>query len=539
MTFKNLASQTNTRALQRNTPVTQVIPGRQADMVQVGGGFLFKLDNWARLDRFLIMGTENGTYRTGENKLTAENLIVIKGLLTEDGIRVVDRTIEISSSGRAKNNDYALLVMAYAISEGTPEVKRYAGRNLHLVARIGTHILHFTQFANGMRGWGKVLKSTVANWYGAKSADQIAYDAIKYQSRDGWSQRDILRLAHPKAGDDALKNSTYKYIVKGRAGMKEGEQVPAVIVAFEQAKTADEKTLVQLIGTHRLSHEMIPNERKGSPAVWEAMLAHMGTSALIRNINKMTSVGLLTAYSDATKFVVAQLNNLDKLRKDKIHPMQLLIARKQYALGRGDKGNLTWIPIAAITQALENAFYLSFATIEPSGLNMMLAIDVSRSMNSACHGAAMITAHEAAAVMAMATLRVEKWSAIYGFDHKFRELGILATDNLDTVMKKTFSPNFGSTNCSLPMQVAEANKWKIDCFAVYTDNETNQGANHPVQALQNYRNRMGVPHSKLVTCGMTVTGFTIADPKDAGMLDVVGFDANAPAIISAFSAGQL
>jgi 60 kDa SS-A/Ro ribonucleoprotein len=34
---------------------------------------------------------------------------------------------------------------------------------------------------------------------------------------------------------------------------------------------------------------------------------------------------------------------------------------------------------------------------------------------------------------------------------------------------------------------------------------------------------------------MVSTGFSIADPSDAGMLDVVGFDTNAPKVISDFA----
>jgi 60 kDa SS-A/Ro ribonucleoprotein len=37
--------------------------------------------------------------------------------------------------------------------------------------------------------------------------------------------------------------------------------------------------------------------------------------------------------------------------------------------------------------------------------------------------------------------------------------------------------------------------------------------------------------------GMTSNEFTIADPEDAGMLDVVGFDTAAPAVMADF-AGQ-
>jgi 60 kDa SS-A/Ro ribonucleoprotein len=74
----------------------------------------------------------------------------------------------------------------------------------------------------------------------------------------------------------------------------------------------------------------------------------------------------------------------------------------------------------------------------------------------------------------------------------------------------------------------------VDTFVVYTDNETWAGQVHPAEALKNYRQKMGIG-AKLVVVGMTSTGFTIADPQDAGMLDVVGFDTTAPNVITEFS----
>jgi 60 kDa SS-A/Ro ribonucleoprotein len=37
---------------------------------------------------------------------------------------------------------------------------------------------------------------------------------------------------------------------------------------------------------------------------------------------------------------------------------------------------------------------------------------------------------------------------------------------------------------------------------------------------------------------MTSNGFTLADPNDRGMMDVVGFDASAPAVIADFIRGE-
>ena len=43
-----------------------------------------------------------------------------------------------------------------------------------------------------------------------------------------------------------------------------------------------------------------------------------------------------------------------------------------------------------------------------------------------------------------------------------------------------------------------------------------------------------VGDAKAVVVGMTCNGFTLADPNDRGMLDVVGFDTTVPAVISNF-----
>ena len=58
------------------------------------------------------------------------------------------------------------------------------------------------------------------------------------------------------------------------------------------------------------------------------------------------------------------------------------------------------------------------------------------------------------------------------------------------------------------------------------------------KALRQYRGEF-VPDAKAVVVGMTSNGFTLADPNDRGMLDVVGFDASVPAVIADFLAAKL
>jgi len=78
---------------------------------------------------------------------------------------------------------------------------------------------------------------------------------------------------------------------------------------------------------------------------------------------------------------------------------------------------------------------------------------------------------------------------------------------------------------------------EVDTFVVYTDSETWAGGVHPAQALREYRQRTGIA-AKLVVVGMVSNGFSIADPNDAGMLDVVGFDTATPTVTADFARAQ-
>jgi 60 kDa SS-A/Ro ribonucleoprotein len=111
-------------------------------------------------------------------------------------------------------------------------------------------------------------------------------------------------------------------------------------------------------------------------------------------------------------------------------------------------------------------------------------------------------------------------------------------EKLESVVARADALPFAGTDCALPMLYALERRLEIDTFIVYTDNETWFGQVHPDEALRAYRVKSGIP-AKLIVVGMTATGFTVADPNDAGMLDVVGFDTATPNLIADFSRGEL
>ena len=118
-------------------------------------------------------------------------------------------------------------------------------------------------------------------------------------------------------------------------------------------------------------------------------------------------------------------------------------------------------------------------------------------------------------------------------------LAISPRQRLDDAVKAVSDLPFGGTDCALPMLYAHgASSGEVDTFVIYTDSETWAGDVHPAQALRDYRQASGID-ARLVVVGMVSNGFSIADPDDPGMLDVVGFDTATPQLISDFARGAL
>lgn len=209
---------------------------------------------------------------------------------------------------------------------------------------------------------------------------------------------------------------------------------------------------------------------------------------------------------------------------------------RTYGSGGGYKGSLHWSPSARVLDALDEAFHLSFGSIEPTYKRIYLALDVSGSMTSYRIAGTPLVARDATAAMAMTLARVEPNHYVAGFCDKMVDLPISPRQRLDDVMDVVHRSDFGATAISLPMLDALKRGMEIDAFVVMTDYELNAGPMHPIQAIQEYRSKTGIP-AKLVTVGMVSTEFGIADPDDAGMLDVVGYDTATPQVISDFLSG--
>lgn len=562
------------------TPQTERADPRQVP--NSAGGFGFALDDFGRLERFLIIGSDAPTYYASARKLTLENVACVDRCLVADARRTVEAVVDVSTKGRAPKNDPAIFALALAAESDDANTRALALAALGIVCRTGTHLFQFLEFKKAVaasRGRKHMRRShalhrAIERWFNLRPVDKAALQLIKYRQRAGWSQADVLKLVHPRparavdAGDaTALRSRVALYqwgAGFGTAKRTEAEEariarsvetrnsvpydparLPLVVRMHLMAMGAKtEGDVAKIAREGLLPWEAIPTDFATKPSVREALLPKMGLTAMIRQLGAMTADGVLAPLNKNVDVVLSKLANLDEVRRSRIHPFNALLARTVYAGGRtvsaherGREGK-TWMAVPAIIDALEDVFYASFANVVPTGKRTLVGLDVSASMTSQMLLGTVMSAHEAAAAMSMVFLRTEKRSHVMMFDNGIRDLRLTARSSLDEVKSKTDSINGGGTDCALPMLWASDEKIEVDTFVVITDNETHSGRRgHPHQALQAYRQQTGID-AKLVVVGMTSTGFTIANPSDRGMLDVVGFDSAAPAVIADFARGD-
>ena len=303
-------------------PAPQSEPLDERQVANSAGGHAYPVDDMTRLRRFLILGSEGGSYYASERKLTLENAAAVKRCIENDGPRAVYEIAYISRHGRAPKVGPPLFALAMAASYGHLGTRALAFGYLPQMARTGSQLQMFIDYIGTMRGWGRGLRRAVGKWYTEKDIKDVVYQAVKYRQRYNWSHRDLLRKAHPKAASSAF-NDFFAWITQGTTPPP--DENFALIDAYEQAKTVGPKVLAALIKAYDMTWEMVPSEQLDKPEVWEALAEHMPLTALVRNLATLTRLGVIAPMKSA--WVCERLNAIGNARTEdfaRIHPIAVL-----------------------------------------------------------------------------------------------------------------------------------------------------------------------------------------------------------------------
>ena len=505
-------------------PIENAADAFDAECVVGSGKFI--LDDLTRLRRFLVLGAEEAIYRPRNEPAGLSNSLSLQRLLAEGrGTACVSLITEYATEGRGAKVDQLVFALAMCARFGDATTRAQTYASLHKVCGTPTMLFSFLEFSKALRGeqgkgWGRMQRRGIANWYNSQDALRLAHNITKYRQRKGWTHGDVLRLAHakPKSGAHGV---CYKHVTrtikvrpvdpqpqrkcrKVKLLHNTAESITSVVepdsvsIAVEKLLAAsevalacrDEQVLAQLIQEHHLVREHCPTELLNSVLVWQTLLSAMPLTALIRNLNKMTAIGLFEQ-DKAVQLVMQKLGNEEALHRARIHPFNVLLALRTYTSGEGEKGSLKWLPNPAITEALEAAFYKSFKFVVPTGKRLMLCLDVSGSMGCKQMGS-VLSSQEACSALVMAFMHTEPNCCVMAFHDKLVPLALTKEMSLSQVLEYTRDMPFGATDCSLPMTLASAMGTPVDAFVVFTDCETNCNTVAPAEALQHYRAVSGI-----------------------------------------------
>lgn len=499
----------------------------RTDMVKNNaGGYGFEITPQERLERFILIGSEGGTYYVGEQKLTEENAKNILQLLKTDGLKVVSTVVDFAVNNRAPKADAGLFVLALAAAYGDQSTKNAAYQAVSTVARTSTHLFMFLANVQNLRGWSRGLRKAVARFYTGRSVDQLAYQIVKYRNRAGFTHADALRLSHPKT-EDQLKNQLFKYAVGKTTEVEVG--VP-LIQEYGKAQTAKGAELIAAITAGKLTWEMIPTSELNDPEVLKVLLPNMQLIALVRNLNRFAKAGLTKGNSVVTKTIVSMLTDAEYVKKSGMHPVNVINSMLTYSSGRGVKGDSSWEVNQNIVDALQITFELALKAIVPTGKNILIGVDISGSMTAAVNGMQM-SAAQVANILAVTILKTEPNAEMVWFDTAIRNPTLGRRSSLDEVLRN--SPTGGGTDCAQPLVYAANKLEKYDAIIILTDSETWAGPRHGFEILASYRKNVNAD-VKVIEIALTATGNTTMPSDDKNLLRVVGFDSSVIDVVNAY-----
>lgn len=506
------------------------------------GGYVFQVSDESRLERFLTTGVDGGTVNVSEKVHARESVDFLERMILANEAGVLEKIVEISVSGRSYTQSPALFTLALVIANGVNKAEAKIAFNK--IVRTGSHLYEVVDYMNSLSGWGRAKRDIVASWFD-KDADKLAYQAVKYRQRNGWTMRDVMRKCHPQG----VNTSVVDFVLGKEHDSQDDLRVIHGFKLMQQAKSVNEVHAI-LRDFEDLSWETIPTQFLTDVCVWKRLFANgqLRGQAAVRNVTRLARIGAFEDLTFATSYA-NQLKSEDMIAQSRLHPINFLNAAVVHEFGQTDKTprrsaydwsyerKKNWQTNGKILAALNEGFHRSFKNVEPSNKRTLVAVDVSGSMTQNAIGLDLSCAQVSAAV-AMTVARTEPYSNIVGFSTDIVDLGINETTSLPDAMRKVQLRNFGGTDASAAIQYAKRKGIEVDTFVVITDNETWAGNVHPFQALKQYRKETGID-ARLAVLGVASTGFTIADPSDRGMMDFAGFDSNGPRALADFSAGRI
>lgn len=515
-----------------NKPTPMSVQAHPAEVRNPAGGYVFNMTEENAFRQFLVLGTRNGSFYVNENVLTAQAtqraLLYIKSDPFR-AIQIVEECIPV-----AVNRDTLILAlsMVLALDSLPPVTKSRARAVMQKVFNTPYDMYTFLNFhKSGDMGWGRAKTRTVAEYFERQVDSYLVLMGLKYRQREGFTLLDAARLGHPKMGRATSKRNI---IFRWACGMPWTDSQSAIAeelfihedfdlqqifvwIEINQPENS-ERRVANLIRDFRLPRECVPTHFLNSAEVWEALLVNMPVQAVLRNMGKMSSIHV--DFLPRLEVALA--------RDTRLHPLDILKAFAVYKQGHGDRGKLSWMPRMDVIKCLLNEYNRRLNTMPPRQERLLIAVDVSGSMEFNRPFGDLHTSHWAY-MLAVSLQRQYPNSKIVGYSEKMIEpnesymKGEIDVEGFTSLTWRDmwYGENGGGTNESAVLPtISQQPHEPFDAVVFISDGDTWMGDGHPFQTVADYRAAFN-PNLVSVCFTITAQGQTRNEPDDALSFDLI------------------
>ena len=481
----------------------------------------------------LTTGTFEPTYYASDAQISSAAVALFRKFADTDPHFLAQAIIYARTQGLLRLAPITALAVL-SISEH-PDAKELFRRAFPRVIQTPGDLQDFVLLCRQktIRGMGKTVTRAADRWLAAMSE----YHAIKYGAESQeMSLHDIYRLTRPRLSGQA--NAIARWIVKGEAD----EMVVPQIAGYERFKRLAreqeaeptperEQEMLHLIEEHRLPWEVVTAQVAGSTAVWTAMLYQMPYMALLRNLNNLIKYGV-TKDDQALAYITATLADPQRVVSSKQLPFRFYSAVKALQKQAGSE-------VEAIRAAVDVALEQSFANMPDLGARVLIANDISGSMQSNPSARSDMTMAEIAGVFAAAAFKKAEAGEIISFDDEAHPRKIRKSERITDIVRK-ISAIMGGTNLSAPLEYAFRHNREYDVAIFLTDSESwvdhltrHRGS---LDLIREYKQRVN-PHLICFFVQLVPYRHAVVPPDEPGCYYLYGWNASMLSFIALMARG--
>jgi 60 kDa SS-A/Ro ribonucleoprotein len=408
------------------------------------GGLAYARDPRTALALFAATGCLSSTFY-GDAEAQLEQVLALCAEVDAD---FVARTAVYAHAVAHMKDMPALLLATLSVRDGAAFAAAFPqvidnGRML----RTFVQIMRSGQV--GRRSLGSLPKRLLRQWLEQASPKAIIHAAIGQQP----SLADVIRMVHPKP-QDAAREALYAWVI-GRP--HDEALLPVELQAYEAFKCDPRGALPDLPFQY---YTALPLDA----AQWAMLARNASWQQLRMNLNTFARHGVFEDPA-MVEVIATKLRDPQQIARSRVLPYQLLMAyHAAAALPR------------SILDALQDAMELATASVPALQGNVVVAVDVSGSMQSPVTGyrkgaTSAARCVDVAALIAACVLRGHPQAQVLPFDTDVRPQPLNPRDSVMTLARQ-LAINGGGTSVSAPLAYLNRKRTQVDLLVLVSDNES-------------------------------------------------------------------